>query len=127
MAPKVRNRWFIFKHPPMTFDDQAKQEFKEECDINVILARYDETGPRPGAPLPRFGDFAEAPDFLAAQLLVKQAEEHFASLDVRIRDRFNHNPVALLSFLGDPANRDEAVKLGLVQAPPPPPPEPGKP
>lgn len=126
MKPRVRSRWFDTAKVPgvRCADDLAKQEFKQECDINVILARYDESPrARPGAPVLRFGEFAEAPeDFLAAQLLVKEAEEKFEALPAAVRERFGHSPVQLLRFLSDPLNVDEARKLGLVNPAPPAPP-----
>lgn len=119
-APRVRNRWFNTSTVGgVVFSENlCKQEFKDECDINKVLARYREGPPRPWASPPtlRFGDFAEAPDFLGAQLLVKQAEEQFNSLDVRVRDRFQHNPVRFLEFIHDPKNFAEAKALGLLRA-----------
>lgn len=121
-TPLVRSRWSPpLPVKPVKWDEVTKQEFANECDINVILARYDQVEPRPGL---RWGEFADAPeDFLAAQLLVKNAEERFNSFDARVRERFKHSPVEMLRFLSDPANKAEAIALGLVQAPPPEPPK----
>lgn len=126
--PRVRTRWFNSSSVgTLVFaEDLCRQEFKDECDINTILARYPTQGPpRPWASPPtlRYGDFADAPDFLDAQLLVKQAEEQFNQLPANVRARFNNSPVELLRFVHDDKNLDEARTLGLLKAeskPPPP-------
>lgn len=101
-------------------EDRCQQSFKDECDINLILGRHNTTPP-PGAPgraarAPMFGDFTNAPDFMEAQNLVIQARERFSALPVKVRDRFNHDPLRLLQFIADPANAKEAAKLGLLSA-----------
>ena len=126
----VRNRWFNTANcRTIEFtEDLCKQEFKSECDINVIFSRYQESTPPTWSnpPVLTYGDFAEAPDFLDAQLLVKAAEEQFLSLPVKLRDRFQHDPARFLDFVHDRANLDEAKALGLLKAedPPVPPPPP---
>lgn len=111
---------------------KTQQQFRDECNINSIMARYESTGvmPQPwrNPPRPQWGDFASAPDFQAAQDLILRARDQFASLPAKVRTRFNQDPVALMRFLADPANRDEAVALGLKNpvAPPEPPPAPSK-
>ena len=42
-------------------------------------------------------------------------KESFEKLDVNVRKRFENNPQKLLDFLKDDDNRDEAIKLGLVE------------
>lgn len=106
---------------------RTRQEFKDECDINVLIARH-----QPGTPIqapwskpptPMFGDFAEAPDYLEAQLVLLKAREQFASLPAKVRARFANDPAELLAFVHDPKNTDEARDLGLLNpaAPQPPP------
>jgi len=128
LPPRIRDRWFNTANcPTIEFtEDLCKQEFKDECDINVIFKRYPE-GQVPtwsSPPVLTYGDFAEAPDFLQAQLLVKESEEQFLSLPVKIRDRFQHDPARLLAFVHDRANLDEAKALGLLKAEDPPVPVP---
>lgn len=122
--PRVRDRWFDTSTVGgIVFGTSlTKQEFRDECDINIVLSRYRDAPPRPWGTPPtlRYGDFADAPDFLNAQLLVKASEEQFLALPAKVRDRFNHNPVAFLNFVHDPKNRDEARSLGLLKAEVPP-------
>lgn len=105
----------------------TQQEFKDECDINVIMRRYARSGQLPQLNLQGvYGDFSEVPDYMEALNTVLHAQESFSDLPSELRERFNHNPGALLQFLGNPSNREEAIKLGLVNAPsatPPAPPQ----
>lgn len=126
--PRVRDRWFNTSTVGgiLFAESLTKQEFKDECDINIIMGRYATSPPRPWAspPMLRYGDFADAPDFLGAQLLVKRAEEQFMTLDGKVRERFGNDPARFLAFVHDPKNLAEARALGLLKAeaaPPPPP------
>lgn len=96
----------------------TQQQFKEECDINHLVARFGLTGTMPQNPdVPAYQDFEDIFDFHTAQNAVTHARQQFEALPSRLRSRFNHSPQALLTFLADPANRDEAVALGLVKGP----------
>lgn len=96
----------------------TQQNAKDECDINLIVEKA-----KRGADLssqmrtPRFGNLIGLPDFREALNLVVSAQESFMALDAVIRKRFDNDPALLLDFLNDEANRDEAIKLGLVAAP----------
>ncbi len=92
------------------------QSFKDDCDINVIMDRHAKTGLHSRSSLPLYqGDFASLPDFQEAQDIVRKATESFESLSPSLRARFANDPKILLSFLNDPANLEEARKLGLVK------------
>lgn len=97
----------------------TQQHFREECDINEIVRRFGITGqlPEPWA-APQYGDFTHATDFHTAQNLVIAAQQEFDRLPAELRERFGHDPQALLAFLDDGSNRDEAIALGLVAKPP---------
>lgn len=93
----------------------AQQHFKDECDINNILRQFNVTGMLPEAPLsPRYGDFTGIVDYHSALNAVIAAEDGFMALPAQIRSRFENDPELLINFLDDPNNRDEAIKLGLV-------------
>lgn len=96
----------------------TQQQFKEEADINVIVARFGLTGEIPGDfQAPVSGDFSNVGDFQSAMNAVRTAQESFMRLPADLRLRFNHDPQVLMRFLDDPGNRDEAIKLGLVNKP----------
>ena len=93
----------------------AQQHFKDECDINTILERFNITGLVPQSPLsPRYGDFSGIGDYHTALNRVIAAQDEFESLPAQIRARFENDPAKLIEFLGDETNRPEAEDLGLV-------------
>jgi len=96
----------------------TKQSPKEECDVNYIVAKYKETGLLPPSQRePRFGDFSNVRDYQSSLNAVIAAQEAFDELPAIVRKRFSNEPAELLAFLEDPRNKDEAIKLGLVEAP----------
>lgn len=97
----------------------AQQQFKEECDINVIVERFGLTGEIPGDYKPPVsGDFTNVPDFQSAMNAVRGAQESFMQLPAQIRARFHNDPGELIAFLDVEDNRAEALKLGIIQPPP---------
>ena len=96
----------------------AQQHFKDECDINNILRQFNITGMLPEqAVSPRYGDFTGIGDYHTALNRVIAAEDEFMSLPATIRARFENDPAQLIDFLDKPENKDEAIKLGLVNKP----------
>jgi hypothetical protein len=93
----------------------AQQHFKDECDINNILRQFNITGLLPeGALTPRYGDFTGIGDYHTALNRVIAAEDEFMSLPATLRARFENDPAQLIEFLDNPENKNEAIKLGLV-------------
>lgn len=96
--------------------DLTVQSFKDDCDINVIVRRFGVTGVLPGAKTPPFyGDFSNVMSYQEAMNALLDADEAFMQLPSATRRRFDNDPGQLIAFLSDEANRDEAVKLGLVE------------
>lgn len=99
-------------------EGRTKQSFKDECDINRIMARFQKTGvlehlaQRP----PQYLD-CSAFDFQVAMDIVAQSKALFAGLPSEVRDRFANDPGRFLAFMEDPANDSEAVKMGLRKPP----------
>nr|QJB20722.1 MAG: internal scaffolding protein [Microvirus sp.] len=98
---------------------RTKQSFRDECDINNIMRRYETTGviQHVAGSVPEFGDYISELDFQQSMNAVLEAQELFAQLPARVRDRFGNDPAQMLAFLGDEKNKDEAIKLGLVNPP----------
>lgn len=101
-------------------EDMTQQQFKDECDINTLMERFGVTGHLP-APIkvPLEGDFTDVDDYHGAVRAVRQAEEEFMKLPSKWRVRFNYDPQAMMDFVHNPDNRDEAIKLGFFAPPPP--------
>ena len=93
----------------------AQQHFKDECDINTILRQFNVTGLLPQSPLsPRYGDFTGIVDYQSALNAVMAAEDGFMTLPADTRAMFGNDPEQLINFLDNPANKEQAIKLGLV-------------
>lgn len=96
----------------------TQQHFKDECDINNILRQFNVTGLLPESTLsPRYGDFTGITDYHSALNQVIAAEDEFMRLPANIRSRFDNDPANLIDFLEKSENKDEAIKLGLINKP----------
>lgn len=94
----------------------TKQCFKEESDINTIMARYQSTGEIPviNQVAPQYLD-ASGFDFQAMQDKVVEARDLFGQLPSLLRNRFSNDPALFLEYVADPANHPEMRKLGLLK------------
>lgn len=97
----------------------TKQSFKNECDINLILAKFQKTGAITHLQnnQPQYG-FASAEDFHESLSIVATAQTMFAELPSSIRTKMHNDPAEFLAFVQDPANAAELVEMGLANAPP---------
>lgn len=99
----------------------AQQHFVEECDINYIVERFGVTGqlPENNRPMPTYGDFTGVSDYRQALDAVMQAQDAFMSLPANVRERFDNDPALFVDFCSstDPADRSEAIELGLIPPP----------
>lgn len=100
----------------------TRQEFKDECDLGLILKRFQAT-PEGRAALRnasgyaaavKFDDVSMVPDFRAARDAVIQANASFMALPPVVRRRFDNDPAAFLDFMQNPSNVSEARSLGLL-------------
>lgn len=116
----------LVKEPSMT-----KQSFVAECDINNIVKEFTQTGQvshvnekaRQGA----YVDLPDSMDFQQGLEMVRAAETAFMTLPAQVRARFGNDPAQFLEFFQDPANQEEAIKLGLASDTRPPEPAPKAP
>lgn len=101
----------IIEGPSLT-----EQAHKDECDINVLMARYEKVGavPRGADGQMFYGDFTNIGDFQSAQNAVIEAEHSFMQLPAKIRSRFDNDPQKLLQALADPSMRDDLTRLGVL-------------
>lgn len=92
------------------------QSAKDQCDINKLISRYQKTGQLPPVAHTNgvYGDFSGVKDYHTAMNAILSAQESFQTLSAEVRKRFDNDPAKLLSFLNDPKNDAEAIKLGLV-------------
>lgn len=113
-----------FKRPPsstLKCEDASltRQEFVQESDLNNIMKRYASGLPPSlaGSRTPMFGDFSNIPDYQTSLQVVIDAQDRFADLPSAVRKRFDNDPGKLIEFLQNSDNRNEAVRLGLIDKP----------
>ena len=95
---------------------RTKQSFRDECDINNILRKFNVTGQLPvGSVQPEYGDFSGVTDYQSALNAVMAAQDSFFALPAKIRSRFDNDPALFVEFASDEANKDEMKALGLLR------------
>lgn len=93
----------------------TQQQFKDESDINTIVRNFGITGQLPqDLAVPQEGDFSDVGNFHDAMNVVRAAEESFMQMPANVRDRFANDPGKFLEYVNDPDNKDEAMKLGIL-------------
>ncbi len=102
---------------------RTKQSFKQETDINNIMAKFVKTGIiTPDALAKRQGAFADVSDigdFSECLEQIETAEAAFMTLGPQIRARFENQPAKLLDFCSKDENKEEAIELGIISKPEP--------
>jgi len=102
---------FVFSKPSL-----AKQSFRDECDINNILRKFNVTGELSiGSVQPQYGDFSGITDYQSALNAVMAAQDSFLQLPAKVRARFDNDPALFVDFASDEANKDEMKALGLLR------------
>ena len=79
---------------------ETKQAFKDECDVNQIMAKYQKTGVIDH--VKRFGGdygYADSTDFHDAMNLVADAQTMFNELPSAAREHFGNDPARFLDFV----------------------------
>ncbi len=92
-------------------DGRTKQSFKDETDINKLLARAQRSGTISHLDKysGQYGDFADF-DFFETQLKLAQGREIFDALPSEIRDEFRQSPADFYKYVNDPENTDDLLK-----------------
>lgn len=103
-------------HPPLGGETMTKQSFKDECDINNILKKYQSTGLISHvASQGRYINLPPALDYHEATNLCLEAQKSFDGLPSSVRREFANDPGEFLSFVDDPKNVDRMEELGLLR------------
>ncbi len=125
---RARHGGLDFKNHPT----RTKQSFADECNVNLIMARYASTGTvlQTINQTPRYEEYANVDDYKSAMDLIKETERNFNCMSPEMRESFNNNPQELLDLVGAIDNGEAKAiargqALGLVgslpdQAEPPP-------
>lgn len=96
----------------------TEQHHANEFDMKAIVAKAKRTGYLPLREGAMYGDFSSIGTYHEALTAVRDAQAAFMKLPGEIRKRFANDPGKLLDFLSDEGNREEAVRLGIVQRSP---------
>lgn len=98
----------------------AKQSFKDECDINHIMAHFEKSGliDHFNTHQGDYGDFAGVEDYHSSLLRIHAAEAAFMTIPSKIRAQFDNDASKFLAFAQDPNNYDALVDLGLAERQP---------
>lgn len=105
---------------PVQYEDgRTVQSFKDETNINRLLARAQRSGTL--SHIEKFGGiYGEMADFdmLEAQLRLRRGQEAFDRLPSEVRREFNNSPAEFYQYVNDPANiGDLAKKLPALAKP----------
>lgn len=104
-------------------DSLTRQSARKETEIGYILKKYTEQGvlaqvnPNPE----HYMDVSNVGSFQESLNYVIQAQADFLQYPAQLRKKFNNDPAEMIDFLANPENKDEAIKLGLLNAPEAPP------
>lgn len=111
-APTKRNRVQVFFDPD---EGRTQQQFKDECDINNIMARYQVTGVVDHVAKYE-GQYGEIPeiDYHQAMSVIADANSMFEELPSTVRDHFGNDPAKFLAFCEDEANIDKLREWNLA-------------
>lgn len=112
----IKNMWSPSEQTATeNVEEGAQQQFKEDCDINHIMARFEKTGVIAHAAKhqPDYG-IANSQTLHEAVNLVARAESMFMDLSPEIRNKFNGKPTELLDFVQNPDNEQACKDLGLA-------------
>ncbi len=99
------------KQPQEYLDGRTKQCFRDECDIQKIMARADRVGTI--SHLKKFegvyADYADFDFFEQTQKLTR-GREIFDELPGELRQEFGQSPAKFFEYVNDPANKEELLK-----------------
>lgn len=93
---------------------RTKQSMKDECDVNLIVAKFDRTGllDHLAEGVPYFEDVSEVGDYRAALENVRAAQEYFSKFPAKVRSEFGNDVTRFMTFLRGASDGD-LLELGL--------------
>jgi len=97
-------------------DGKAKQSMKDECDVNLIVSRFAETGliSHLAGGIPQFVDVSALGDYRSIIEQVRKVDEYFAGLPADVRSEFRNDASLFMDYLESGASVEDLQKLGLA-------------
>jgi len=93
----------------------TKQSMRDECDVNLIMAKYVKTGfiDHVASGVPSFVDVSEMSDYRSALEHVREVGEYFDHMPAAVRKRFENDPAMFMAYLESGASDEDLEALGL--------------
>jgi len=101
-----------------TLPSKTEKAHQGRVNINSIAAKMKRGFEPPTRSGGLYGDFTSVEDFHTSLNKVNDAMNDFNGLPSQIRTAFANDPANLIAFLSDENNREMAIEMGLVDAPP---------
>lgn len=95
---------------------KTQQQFKDQVDVNKIIQKYKKTGDKSFLESSKLGVYSDTTmfkDYQSSLNKVIDANNAFGALSSDIRLKFNNDPQQLITYLQNPKNKEESIKLGL--------------
>jgi len=104
---EIRNKFTKLERKGIKCDPskrKIKASFKDESDVNKIMAKYLKTGQLPNLIQKdaRYGDFASVPSYMEAMEIVHKSQAAFDSLPAQIRKECGNDPALFLELVKVP-------------------------
>lgn len=117
---KIHSRYDPPASAGITFTEptRTQQHFRDECDINKVVERALRTGDATLFTTTQRAEYYDCTAFESYQAsidYVRDVEDDFDSLPSKTRKFFGNSVENYVSFMSDPRNAAQAVKLGLLE------------
>lgn len=112
---------FEVAHDPVDeFNDEpsmTRQEFADECDINILMAHYEKNAvlPPQNRREPQYFDASSVPDFRDALDIAREAEEAFMRVPAHVRKELDNDVYKFVEYCQDSKNDENLRKWGLLE------------
>jgi len=99
---------------------RTKQSFKDECDVNNIMRKFEKTGliDHVNNHQGEYGQFIGFDDYHTSLNQIQDAEASFMTIPAKIRAKFDNSAGKFLAFAQNPDNLPKMVEMGLAKARP---------
>lgn len=99
----------------LPLEDGAKQAFKDECDINNIVRRWQSTGvfESHNSKKPVYGDFSGIPSYHESLNAILKVEDSFHELSAEERARFDNDPANFFDYVVSRTSEKSAEEAGV--------------
>lgn len=96
----------------------TRTEFADECDINILMDRYEQTTIPPAnvnRMEPQYLDLVGTPDLQQSLQIMADATEAFMRLPAKVRREFDNDPTRFVAFAQSPDNIEQLREWGLAE------------